>query len=171
MNEFTIHNSKRKLLQLSLLGLVMFFSSLYVLYFSIKLHNIINGIISILGAIFFGSALIYTIKSLVKPKPMMIINNDGIMDNSTATSIGFIPWSTIVSFKVEKHFGTKYIGVEVNNTEELLRTLPLLKKLNVKFNIRTNSAPLLINIGSSCALECDEVLAILNEQFELKNKN
>lgn len=171
MNEFTIHNSKRKLLQLFLLGLVMFFSSLYVLYFSVKLHNIITGIISILGSIFFGSALIYTINSLIKPKPILTINNDGIFDNSTAVSIGFIPWSTIVSFKVEKHSGTKYIGVEVNNTEELLKTLPLLKKLNVKFNIHTNSAPLLINIGSSCAIECDEVLAILNQQFELKNKN
>lgn len=40
-----------------------------------------------------------------------------------------------------------------------------------EFNIHTNSAPLLINIGSSCAMECDEVLAILNQQFELKNKN
>lgn len=171
MNEVIINNSRRKLLHLLLLGLVMVFAALYTLYFSLMEKLTITVIIGSLATIFFGFSLTYTISLLINPTPMLIISTKGIIDKSTAVSIGFIPWSTIVGFKVENHSSTTYIGVEINNTEELLKTLPFFQKLSVKFNLRTNSSPLLINISSSCAMDYEEVLNILNQHLELSKQN
>ena len=93
--------SKRKII-LFLIGSIMFvvagilgiimperFNSIY------KSPEFIR-ITSILGVIFFGLAMVFTFKKLIgNNKFGLVIDEYGITDYSTATSIGLIEWSDI----------------------------------------------------------------------------
>ena len=72
----------------------------------------IAGCVSVL---FFGVVGIFLFKKLGDKSPGLIISEEGITDNSSAVSAGFIPWTDVKAIKETKVVNQKFINIVVKN--------------------------------------------------------
>lgn len=137
-DEFIICESIKRNILYSLLSLIMVILCIFgiIVYFeNINLIlQIIMKIALFIGIFFFGYACIYFIKKIKDNKEMLIINNKGITDNTTAISFGFIPWKDIEDVYIDGVLGNEFIELKVRNEEKYLYNLAPLKKVLVNIN-------------------------------------
>jgi hypothetical protein len=69
------------------------------------------------GILFFGFVGFSILKKLVKNEPALIISEDGITDNSSGVSAGFIPWSDIIAVKEAVIANQRFINLVVKNPQ------------------------------------------------------
>lgn len=96
-NEIIIKQSQLKQFLIMLLAIIMVAVSIFVFCSDINLFgvNFLNKIIGGFVTIFFGACLLFIIIRFFKPKDILVIDKNGITDNSSAISIGFIPWKDV----------------------------------------------------------------------------
>lgn len=70
-------------------------------------------IIALVGIIFFGYICIYYIKRASEGTPLVIVNKEGIIDNSSAIAVGFIPWENIGKIYIKSTLGNKFIHLNL----------------------------------------------------------
>ncbi len=74
--------------------------------------------------LFFGTGFIWTLRALISPKKTaIIISENGITDDVSAFSAGFIPWNAIHSITV----GT-VVTITIKNVKTSLRHLPPVRR-------------------------------------------
>lgn len=125
-------------------------------------------IISVVCVIFFGLCGVYAFIKLFDNKPGLVINNDGIIDNSSYTSVGLIRWENITNVNTREFYGVKCLTIEVNNAEEILSKQTGLKKLLFDLHKGYIDSPVQI---SSTALKCDfqELYNTIKEQLTARH--
>jgi hypothetical protein len=108
--------------------------------------------IDIIGAAFGGIGFILFVYQLLRSsKPGLIVNFDGIYDNSTLLSAGLIRWDEITDIKESDQAG--YINIFVKNPEEHIdRLRNPVKKRAVKAVFNKNGTPISI---SQDTLKCE----------------
>ncbi len=74
----------------------------------------------IIGILFFGAAGTYGIKKLFDKKVGLIIDSNGITDNSNASSIGLIEWNDISEIRTKQVMSTKILLIGVVNPEKYI---------------------------------------------------
>ena len=99
------------------------------LWFTLKPQDITSTVfqspamIRILGVVvmvFFGACGFFILKKLGDKKPGVIISDEGITDQSNASSIGFIPWADVEAIKVLDVINQKFVGITVKNPEHYI---------------------------------------------------
>jgi hypothetical protein len=60
------------------------------------------------------------LEKLIKNEPALIISADGITDNSSGVSAGFIPWSDIIAVKEAVIANQRFINLVVKNPQEYI---------------------------------------------------
>lgn len=139
-DEIIIPTSKKKMI-LTIIGSFVFVAAGFFIYLT-KSNLKFIGIIAIL---FFGLIGITAIWRLIKPKAALIINSKGIIDNSTATSIGFIPWKDITGFQPVKVATNNFLVVYVKNpTTYIDNSNNILTKQSLKYNYNSFNSPIVI---------------------------
>lgn len=100
----------------------------------------------IIGVPFFGYWTIILIKRMITRKELVVVDKNGITDNSSAVSIWFIPWNDISNIEIKstetQKFNSlltpqskeaienqKFISVSLNNEEKYLEQIPQWKKM------------------------------------------
>ena len=103
----------------------------------------IEGIASV---IFFGLVAVIIFRKFSDKKPGLIINRQGIFDNSSGVSAGLIPWTDIQEIKISQVMSQKFLMFIVRNPEYYLEkvTNPL-KKNAMKMNYKTYGSPISIS--------------------------
>ena len=98
-----IQNSRTKLAGL-FIGALLFVSA--GVWFALKPHDVvipifrepfIIRIIGITGIVLFGTIGFFILKKLGDKKPAVIISQEGITDQSSVSSIGFISWANVAA--------------------------------------------------------------------------
>ncbi|WP_298424850.1 STM3941 family protein [uncultured Kordia sp.] len=101
--------------------------------------------IGIIGILFFGLTGVTGIRRLIKPKAALIINSKGITDNSTVTSVGFIPWKDVIGFQPVKVTSNNFLVVQVKNpTTYIDNSKNMLTKQSLKYNYSSFNSPIAI---------------------------
>jgi hypothetical protein len=77
-------------------------------------------IIGIVGILFFSATGIYGIRKLFDKKAGLIIDSDGITDNSNASSIGLIEWNDITEIRTKQIMSTKFLLIDIENPEKYI---------------------------------------------------
>ena len=114
------------------------------------------------GAAFFGFCFIFIIS---KPKELLIADEKGITDRSSAIALGFIPWSDVASIRLCLFMEQKFIEVELKNEDKYLNGLGWFKKNAIKANKKMQLQAVLITLNGSGV--CPEtVLPKLETLFE-----
>lgn len=75
---------------------------------------------------------IFFIKILLTKKPIIEIDANGLTDNSSIVSLGFIPWSDMECAYLKGMFFT----IDLKNPEEYLSRAGTLKRIFIKWNLR-----------------------------------
>ena len=125
------------------------------------------GIISVL---FFGATGVYGIRKLFDKKVGLIIDKNGITDNSNASSIGLIEWKDILEIKTEQVMSTKFLLIEVNNPEKYIEKAKNgMKARLMKANMRMYGTPLSIT-SNTLKYDFNKLEKLIQTELE-KNKN
>jgi len=110
-NKIEISLSKNKIFLLAIgsflfviAGISLFINSTEFQNHSMRLlrNPMVVKSVGIIGILFFGATGIYGIRKLFDKKVGLIIDKDGITDNSNASSIGLIEWDVIRKLKRNK---------------------------------------------------------------------
>jgi hypothetical protein len=121
--------------------------------------------VGILGIIFFGGTGIFAIKKLFDKSLGLIISDEGIFENTNATSIGFISWDDIIEFKTIQIKSTKILLIFVKNPQLYLDKVSGFKKFLMKSNFSMYGTPLSIT-SVTVKIKFNELEQILNQRFE-----
>jgi hypothetical protein len=106
-------------------------------------------IVGIAAVLFFGFALILLIKAFFTGgKFNLIITENGIIDNSTYSSVGMIKWEDIILIKSTKVKTTKFLLIYVKNSEKYINSKQRIKKMMLKGNFNLFGTPITITSNS-----------------------
>ncbi len=112
-----------------------------------KLNNpMIIRIIALVGLLFFGIILVSILKKMFSKEPGLIIDKDGIYDNSSGVSVGRIKWKDIIEIRKVKVSGTKFMLIDVHNPNEYINNINgFIKKQAMKANMKKYGTPISIS--------------------------
>jgi hypothetical protein len=176
-NQIEIQLSKSKLVLLFLGGLVFVAIGIWFIVSPPQISNPVLGspgkifVVGVASILFFGIGAFFLLKKLGDKSPGLILSNQGIFDNASAVSVGFIPWTDIVEIRETKVANQTFVNIIVKNPQHYIdkQTSAFKKKL---IQLNYNQYGTVIGI-SATALKCDykELKAMLDKKFdEVKNK-
>lgn len=181
MQTVEIELSKKRLilLFLSSLGFVAvgfwFVFSPPVMEDSFLGHPAALAAIGAITILLFGLAAILIGRKIPDTSPGLIITNEGITDNSSGTSIGFIAWKDIIAINSKLIGSQTFILITVNNPQDYInRTTSKIKKKVYQSTYKTHGTPLTIS-AIALAIKTPELVKLLQDQLsafeELEQKD
>jgi hypothetical protein len=171
-NQIEIPMSKLKLILLLIGAIGFVVMGALIIY---KLQNIDNTSLpkqvltiffGIAAMLFFGYIGFFIIKKLSDKTPGLIISNEGVTDNSSAVSAGFIPWSDVVDITDFRFLHQKFVSIDLKDPQGFIEKQDsVIKRKAMQFNQTTYGAPISI---SANALQCNhnKLKAMLKSQFK-----
>lgn len=136
-----------------------------------KISNPILGnsttffIIGIASILFFGLVAITIFRKFSDKKAGLIINKQGIIDNSSGVSAGEIPWTDIQEITISQVMNQKFLMIIVKNPQEYIdKVTSPIKRNAMKMNYKSYGSPISI---SSNALKTDfeKLQKLINEKM------
>ncbi|MBN2614925.1 MAG: hypothetical protein JXR71_04465 [Bacteroidales bacterium] len=121
-------------------------------------------LMGIAGILFSGVTLIFGIRKLLNKKPGLIIDQQGITDNTTASSAGLIEWNDITAIETKKVLTNRFMLIRVSNPDYYLNRVNGLKQKILRENLDLYETPISITTST---LKCtfQELEKLLNEKF------
>lgn len=104
-------------------------------------------IMGVLGIVLFGAAGVFGIKKLFDKKVGLIIDENGITDNSSALSIGLIEWKDINGIELTQVNSIKFLRIGFKNPEKYIsKAKNGIKAKLMKINMNMYGSPIYIPI-------------------------
>lgn len=123
----------------------------------------ITGLASIL---FFGFVAITVFRKLSDKKAGLIINRQGIIDNSSGVSAGLVLWTDIEDIKLTQVLNQKFLMFIVKNPQEYLdKVTNPIKRNTMKINYRSYGSPISIS-ANSLQINFDNLFNLLTEKMK-----
>lgn len=151
MNTIEIKSSKTKLILLVSGSLIFMILGIFLAVSPHKFASFIFRsvtfirMVGIVAILFFGLCLIILIKSLLTKKFNLIINEKGIIDNSSYVSVGAIFWSDINSIKKIDVMSTKFLLINVKDPNKYLNKESGIKRKILERTYKTYGTPISIS--------------------------
>lgn len=98
-----------------------------------------GGFGAALGAVsvlFFGFCLVAIVVRLFRTRPALVIDCDGIEENSSAVSVGRIPWSEVTEVRPHSFQGQRFLGIGLVDPDVVLGHQPALKRKALDSSMR-----------------------------------
>ena|GEM_PF-6150146 len=171
MKELIVKPKKVRLLLrliVALMGLFAFISILIVAFNPTYSWMVNKEILSYIGlpVTYFGMPVCLliaarTIYILASGKGILIINQDGLTDNSTIFGSVKIRWNEVKGVKLISFLGQKLIGVTLKDDKAVLSRLNKIKRMLMTINLKTTGAPINISVRM-IDKPVDEVLKLIS---------
>lgn len=121
--------------------------------------------VSLLGSLFFGMCGIYAARKIFDKKPGLILDSEGLVDNSSGVSAGRIPWSEITGIRVSKLAKQKFLSIHVEEPKAYLgKGNFFVRKLNAT-NLKLYGTPIHIS-SNSLKINFENLVELVSEYFE-----
>lgn len=109
---------------------------------------------------------VYVVRTLLSKTPGLVVSDAGILDDSSAVSGGFIPWSDIIEINARSIFGQHYLGIQVHNPDEYInRKKTWLQRFLMRRNHRQFKAVISIS-ASSLRISHEELEDLIKRRFD-----
>ena len=119
---------------------------------------------------FFGACGAFGIKKFFETKPGLILNSDGVTDNSSGASVGFIPWTDVRSIDTYEIRKQKMISIAVFNPEKYIEACKPVRKVLMKANYKLTGN--VINISAnSLEISFTDLLTVCHDYFAKYGNN
>ena len=175
MTEIKITLSKSKIILLLIGALLFVIVGAYSVlvpekFASVRFPENVVFISGLAGILFFGLCFVFISKKVFSQKPGLIINDEGIIDNSNATSVGLIEWEDITGMKVTGGNSSKVLIIMTSQPEKYIdRAKNIISKKAMKINYKMFGSPLSI-ISNSLKIKFSELESLISEQIETRKK-
>lgn len=132
-----------------------------------SLESTLLMVLGLVSILFFGGIAILVIRKLFDSRPGLIINEQGLNDNSGGLSLGQILWTDIEDIQVLQIQRQKLLLILVKNPQDYLdRQSNGWKRKLMAMNHRQYGTPLSISTNG-LKISFAELLEILKQQLEL----
>jgi hypothetical protein len=174
MNKIEIPLSKTKLL-LGIGGSILFVAlGLYLITTIAEQQTGLNPTlvkgVGIACILFFGATGIYGIKKLFDKKIGLTIDENGIFDNTNASSVGLIKWTDITAIKREQVASTKFLLIYTTNPDFYLDKAKGFTRKLMAGNNRMYGTPLSIT-SNTLKYNFNDLEKLINDRLdEQRNK-
>jgi hypothetical protein len=158
-------------------GVLTFFGSVALVLTSMLLINFADNqerydpifvtVAGYVGLVFFGLAGLYIFYKLFDTKPGLVIDKDGIYDNSSAAAGHLIKWERITGLKVEQVMSTKFILIDIDNPEQFMEGVNGIKKRLMWSTYKMYGTPTSIS-SSTLSCDFDELFQIINGRLNAR---
>lgn len=172
MNNTTVSLSKRKTI-ITVIGTGLFVLSGFLMVVSpekfisfICRNPEIIRITGIASICFFGLCLIFIARKLFSNRPGLIIDTNGITNNTNAIDIGLIEWKDITGVEVKQVMSNRFLILHTNNPEKYIdRTKNAIAKLAMNMNYKTCGSPITI-ISNSLKIDFNDLEKLIRLELE-----
>jgi hypothetical protein len=172
MNKIEIPYSKIKL-TIGTIFSFLFVVGGYFMLFSINdeyfLYNLFIKTFGIIGMLFFGTTFVYSIVKLFDNRPGLTMDDNGIIDNSNMSSIGFINWMDIKEIKIWDYKSTSFLLIFLYDNDKYINKAKGLKRKLMKGNYKKYKTPISI-ISNTLDCNFDELAKVIKDKFEKNRK-
>jgi hypothetical protein len=165
----------RKKISILLIATVLFiiFGILFIItpetFITIMFRNPqIIRLVGIAAVLFFGAAGIYGFKKLFDNSMGLIIDENGITDNTNASSIGLIDWADIIKIKTEQVMSTKFLLIYTTNPNKYLDRAKGFRQKLMKGNLKVYGTPISIT-SNTLRYNFDDLERLINKNLQGKN--
>ena len=129
-------------------------------------NSIVIEAVGVIGILFFGLTGIIGIKKLFDKKAGLIINSDGIIDNSNGLSVGLIEWSDILEIRVKRVLTNKFLLIDIADPEKYIgKAKSGMKARGMRSNMKMYGTPLSI-ISNTLKYNFGELETVVQTEFE-----
>ena len=159
MEDLVIFPSRKKLVLIAIAAFVFVALGVFIIkkpetYWPVR---VLGGY---LGVALFSACLGYALLRLIKPKPSLVINDEGVFDNASAIGAGMLQWSEIIEVKIISFMGQRFLSIVPNNIEVILQRQSVLKRWLMTANRGLVDSP--INIPeTTLPMKVEEILSLI----------
>lgn len=150
MDSISIPLSKGKIVLIVIGSIAFVVMSCLLLIYSQQIPRmnsiLIKGVVAS-GILFFGFCGVFGLKKLFDDKPGLIIDAEGIVDNSSAVAAGRILWDEITSLKISEIAGQRFLTIMVVSPEKYVGGQSKLRAWLNSMNTKMTGSP--INISTN----------------------
>jgi hypothetical protein len=115
--------------------------------------------------IFFGYIAFSLFKKLPDNKPGLIINSEGVIDNSSGVSAGIVLWKDITEITTSNVMNQKFLMLIVKNPEEYInRQNGIVKRKAMEMNYKSYGSPISIS-ANTLNTNFEELYELLQIKF------
>lgn len=128
-----------------LLGALLFVGLGLVLVCLRREMGISLGIILITSSVgipFFGACALYALYRVIVPRPALIVDERGIVDNASALAVGFLCWDEIERVTPYSYMGQAMLGIYPKDLSRVLARQGWLKRHLLSMNRSLKCAPI-----------------------------
>lgn len=127
-----------------------------------KYNPLYMRVVAIICASSFSLCGIYVFVKLFDTTPRLIIDSEGIIDNSSGFSAGRIPWREIQGISVTTMNSQKFLTFHVENSQKYIERGNWLKRELNAVNLRYFGSPIQIS-ANSLRINFDELNKAVDE--------
>ena len=98
--------------------------------------------IGVVAIVFFGICGVFAVRKLFDSSPGLILNPQGLTDNSSGISVGFVPWSEVSHVEEHTIQKQKLISVIVDNPQKYMSAGNLLQRKARQANLKMCGTPI-----------------------------
>lgn len=175
MNRVEIPLSKGKLLLILFGGLLfVVFGVIFIVnperFVSARMSNPeLLRLLGIASFLFFGLLSTYALRKLFGNPVGLIIDEEGITDNTSASAVGLIKWTDITEIRTMQVKSTRFILIYIANPHEYLERAKGFKKMLMKGNHNMYGTPLSI-ASNTLQYKFNDLEKLITEQLSKKKQ-
>lgn len=129
-------------------------------------YDIVIVIFGVICTLFFGLMTLYNYKKLSDNSPGLIIDEEGIIDNSSGFSADKIPWRDVTQIRSIVIFKQPVIILELGNPNDYIeKERNLQKQKAMKTNLNMYGAPFGISVNR-LKISTEELKSLLEKRLE-----
>ncbi|MCG9792662.1 STM3941 family protein [Flavobacterium algicola] len=121
-------------------------------------------IVGIIASLLFTILGIYGIIKLFDKTVGLTVDENGITDNTNASSVGLIKWSEITEIKAEKVMSTKFLLIFTKNPNKFLEKKSGIKRKILQGNMKMYGTPISIT-STTLKYKFDDLNNLLVEKL------
>ena len=170
-NRVVIPVSKRKLWLLLLGALAFVAAGAWMAWDPHTLNQgryrspVLIRIVGTLSVLFFGACGYFIARKLRSGDAGLVIEAEGFLDQSSATSLGWVPWSDVVDLSAFTVQGQRFILVQVRDPDRYLSRLSGLSQKAAAINLSAYGSPVTIS-ANSLETGFEELMGALKKGLE-----
>ena len=123
----------------------------------------------IAGILFFSATGIYGIRKMFDNITGLIIDENGIVDNTNASSVGLIKWSDITGIETAEVASTKFLLIHTRNPEYYLGKVKGFKRKLMEGNNKMYGTPLSIT-SNTLKYKFKDLEKLIYDRFQEQQK-
>jgi hypothetical protein len=166
VEKIVIEEKQSRALRLMCLGFVMLILSIVIWIYGMNQKKIIFMLLGFLSSVFFCIYFLFSLGRSIQRKPLLTITFDGIIDSTSSSSVGFIPFQDIEKFCVVNIMGQKVIGVIPKDENDFITKLSPLKQRIAKNNVNMQIPPLSIKVDKAKDMSLEDVFTLLKKRLD-----